>query len=341
MRFEPIMAWWLLGIIFAPVLGWFLWDGVQALRRKRRPFRGHAYWRLLGIAIGLAVIAIGPSLPGDKAPAGVVNLDVVIAIDRTASISAEDYDGQKPRLDGVKSDVLKLVERIKGARIALVTFDSAARVNVPFTSDSSSVVTAVSALDQEVSYYSKGSSIDMPIAAIMQLLDQSTEKHPERGRLLLYIGDGEQTGTAEPKSFAPLKPLIDGGAVLGYGTATGGKMKSYYGYQGPEYATDRYIEDLTYSSSAFSSAVSKINEPNLQKIASDLGVPYLHRTSVTQSLSEVVDGSKLQIVGETHREILHYVSFYWIAAIVVGLLLLWWLFDLQEPLRSGLKEGAP
>ena len=344
MKFEPILSWWFLAVLFAPLAIWLVYDVLRNILRKKRPFHGRVYWRFVGLLSCLVVIAIGPSIPGARAQAGVINLDVIIAIDRTTSISAEDYDGQHPRLEGVKHDVLQLVERVKGARIALVTFDSSARINVPFTNDTSAVTMAIKVLDQEVSTYSKGSTIDLPIETIERLLNQSKAAHPERGRLVFYIGDGEQTDAAStPKSFASLQPLLNGGAVLGYGTTTGGRMKYYYGYQGygwDDTATE-YIKDYsTYSSSGFSDAVSVINESNLRTIADDLGVTYLHRTSLDQSLDEVVDASKLKVVGDTHREVVGYTSLYWIAATVLAALLLWWLVDLWTPIRQGLKKGV-
>lgn len=341
MRFEPLLSWWILGLLFVPIVGWFLWDLIRKLRKKPRPFQGRAYWRLLGITVCLAAIALGPSIPGDRAPAGAVNLDVILVVDRTPSISAEDYDGQKTRLEGVQSDLLKLIDTIKGARIALVTFDSSARINVPFTSDNSATATAIKALDQQSFVYSEGSSIDLPIDMMTKLLQQSQQKYPERGRLIFYVGDGEQTSKSTPKSFASLKPLVNGGAVLGYGTSQGGKMKTYYGYQGLGYdgIGNEYIEDLTSpSTSGFNVAVSKIDETNLKSIASDMGVTYVHRTALNQSLDEIVDGSKLQVVGDTHREVLRYVSLYWVFAVIIGVLLVWWLLDLWGPARLGLRK---
>lgn len=341
MKFEPLMAWWLLAVVFVPVIAWFIWDGIRALQKRSRPFSGLAYWRLVALAVCLVLIAIGPSIPGDRAAAGAINLDVVLVVDRTASVSAEDYDGEKPRLEGIKDDLIQLVDRLKGARISLVTFDSAARINVPFTSDGTSIKTAINTLDQEVSLYSKGSSIDMPIDMIVKLLNQSKSKYPDRGRLVFYAGDGEQTSTVAPKSFESIQPLINGGAVLGYGTQTGGKMKTYYGYQGYDYdgIGSEYVEDLTaYSANGYELAVSKIDENNLKQIASDMGVVYLHRTSSSQSLDDIVDGSKLQVIGDTHREVLHYVSLYWVIAIVVSILLLWGLLDVLGSLRAGLRK---
>lgn len=119
----------------------------------------HVHFVDMHIAIFLAIRCMSrlhcswAECPRGSAPAGVINLDVILVVDRTTSISAEDYDGQKPRLEGVKSDLLSLIERLKGARIALITFDSSARISVPFTSDGSAAATALRALDQEVSTY--------------------------------------------------------------------------------------------------------------------------------------------------------------------------------------------
>ena len=42
--------------------------------------------------------------------------------------------------------------------------------------------------------------------------------------MVFYLGDGEQTATKAPGSFAALKPLVTNGAVYGYGTAKGAPM---------------------------------------------------------------------------------------------------------------------
>lgn len=339
MRFEPMLPWWMLLLLFTPFVVWF----VLAIVRKYRKKSNHStIWlvRVFGIILCLFAISVGPSIPGERSPAGVVNLDVVIVVDRTPSISAEDYDGQKPRLEGVKQDVLALINRLRGARIALITFGTEPTLNVPFTSDSSAASTAVKILDQEIYLYSKGSSIDGPLDTTVKLLKQSKEKYPDRGRLLFYIGDGEQTADTIPKSFSLIKPLVSGGAVLGYGTTTGGKMKVYYGYQ--DYKSDkgeRFIEDYSgYTSEGYKSAVSKIDEENLRTIASDIGIAYLHRTSPNQLFNEIVDSSNMQIVADTHREVLHYISLYWVFAIGIWLLLMWWYVEVSSVIRDGLRK---
>ncbi len=165
--------------------------------------------------------ALGPSyLAGDLR--GDANVDVVIAIDRTTSMSALDYSDQQPRIEGARTDLMKLIHKINGAHIAIVTFDSSARVSVPLTTDASAVMTAVKVLDLENSNYSTGTSIDKPIDVVKRLLEKSGESHPDRGRLFFYIGDGEQTSSS-PR-FAELRPMMTE-EPSGFGQ----KWSTYYG----------------------------------------------------------------------------------------------------------------
>lgn len=327
-------------VLFVPLALWLILIAIRH-KKNRRLTSSRSYWRLVAICAGLLLIALGPSIPGEKTPAGMLNLDVIIIVDRTASISAEDYDGAKPRLEGVKSDLLSLVKTLSGARIALITFDSAARLNVPFSTDSSAAATAVATLDQEMWLYSRGSNIGMPVELVTKLLKQSKTQHPDRGRLVFYVGDGEQTDSSTPTSFSSIKSLVNGGAVLGYGTEQGGKMKQYSGYSQYEGSFgQKYIED--FSGATFSSgstdAVSKIDEKNLKTIASDMNVPYVHRTSLSQSMDDVVAQSRAETIADTHREVARYMSMYWIVAIVLCVLLLWWLIDDAKLIHSGLAK---
>lgn len=342
MRFEPLFDWWAIALLLVPFIVWIGWLFIRWFVKKDPSLSLWQVVRSASIVVCLVLIVVGPSVPGGKAPAGMVNVDAVIVVDRTASISAEDYDGNKPRLEGVKKDVLRLVESLRGARIALVTTDSEARVRVPFTSDTSSISTAIEVLDQEVALYSSGTNIGLPVDSVVRLLKKSQDAYPEKGRLFFYVGDGEQIVDEKPKSFSVIKPYISGGAVLGYGTEAGGRMKTYYGYGDYEPSTP-YIEDLTsYSAEnnyGFSEAISKIDEQNLRTIANDTGTTYTHRSSIDQPISQVIDNSKMFSVADSHRQIMFYVNLYWVFAIMLVLLLGWWFLDMSRVIFSGIKKG--
>ena len=95
-----------------------------------------------------------------------------------------------------------------------------------------------------------------------QQLIEAEKNSPERSRTIIYFGDGEQTVETSPKSFEPLKKYIDGGLVLGYGTAAGGRMKEY-----SDYSTSKeikYIKDYSQRGYPIPDAISKIDARIMQ-----------------------------------------------------------------------------
>src|SRR5690606_39283043 len=70
-------------------------------------------------------------------------------------------------------------------------------------------------------------------------LRAATKSSPDRSRMVFYLGDGEQTSSGEPESFKGGAKYVDGGAVLGYGTAEGGPMKKTTGRDGADRKSTR------------------------------------------------------------------------------------------------------
>jgi len=174
-------------------------------------------------------------------------------------------------------------------------------------------------LTQEITAYSRGSSIDEAVPVLADLLGEAANENPRQRRVLFYLGDGEQTSGEAPGSFESLAPLLAGGAVLGYGTAQGGAMREFDGgYLDPS-APVRYIQD--YSSGAPVDAVSRIDENQLEQVAQQLGVGYTHRTS-GQSLDPVLAGFDVGDVTTTDGARGVRTELYWIPAIPLGLIAL-------------------
>lgn len=220
-----------------------------------------AVWRRVGIGVLILLAALRPSAPAGPASTGVRDLDVVFLVDRSLSMVAEDYDGTSPRFDGVRSDAQEIMQSYAGARFAVVTFDHVGQVETPFTLDATAVTSLLEVTKPRQSAQ-QGTSIDTGIPAAEKLLKSSAKRHPERSRVLVYFGDGEQTRDSSPASFAPLRQYVAGALVLGYGTDEGGKMR---------------LDDGTYVDDG--EARSVIDEENLRAIAEQLGGSYEHRTA--------------------------------------------------------------
>lgn len=319
MRFQLLIVWWLLvpmALLGFSALGYLLYNQYKH-GSKLELF---AWIRRTALFVLLVLMLLGPSIPGGSSAPGVANLDVVIAVDTTSSMGAQDYAGSKLRLDGAKQDILALAEKLRGAHFAVITFDSKANVALPFTSDSGSFTSAIQSINREIYGTSKGSSIDKPIDTIKQQLTNSKTAHPERGRLLFYLGDGEQTIKSDVKSFKDLAPLVQGGGVLGYGTAEGSKMLRYTGLDDTK--SDQYVNVLDSTTKKFVPAVSKIDETALQKIAAELSVTY-HNRNKGGTVDGVYSHSQAQLLIDKSKRVVHYLNLYWLVAIPLAGLLFW------------------
>jgi len=101
-------------------------------------------------------------------------------------------------------------------------------------------------------------------------LRAAEEREPGRRRVVFLVSDGEATAARqEDRSFADLVDLIDGGAVLGYGTERGGPMREWTGVAAPS----AYIQDPATGRDA----MSRIDEDALRAVADELDLAYEHR----------------------------------------------------------------
>jgi Ca-activated chloride channel family protein len=313
MILNPIIPIWLIIATAIAALALVVWRIISEPKAYRLS------WIRRGLMIiALILICLRPMLPGGTAETGVSNLDVLFVVDTTGSMIAEDYDGDKTRLEGVRSDIKAIATNLAGARFAMITFDNDAYLAVPFTTDSTAVLTQANVARPVGTYYSNGSSIDVPIELTKKTLE-TAQKKTGRIRVVFYMSDGEQTTDKKPASFAELKSLTNGGAVMGYGTEQGGRMKNVNSYSNDD---DSYVDyyDSNYNTK---DAISKIDESNLKNIAVDLDIDYYHRDKPDDA-KKITEGiqSHLDENGD-NRTTSVYNDVYWIPALAFLALLSW------------------
>ncbi len=225
--------------------------------------------RRAGIVAALVLVLLQPGFGTRAAPGQLSDIEVLVVVDRTRSMAALDYQ-EGPRIYGAQQDLAELTAALPGARFALLTFGSQVELELPFTSDATTFGTAIETLRLEGPFDGSGSLANRPLEAMRDVLGRADEQHPGRRRMVVYVGDGENTADGEQSSFEELEDLVDGGVVLGYGTEDGARM--------PE-ADDLSTEDgYIYDQDRREDAISRIDEDNLRKIAGDLGIDYVHRT---------------------------------------------------------------
>ena len=98
-----------------------------------------------------------------------------------------------------------------------------------------------------------------PVEALRRELERSRRSHPAALQLVYVLSDGEPRGRdSGEKGYSEVHDLIDGGAVLGYGTSQGGRMKENLG---GDPAKSGYIVDPKTKSEA----ISRIDEGQLRR----------------------------------------------------------------------------
>ncbi|OAN42597.1 hypothetical protein A4X16_09650 [Microbacterium sp. H83] len=307
MIFQPVLNVLLLVLLCAPVAA------LAVIALTKATGRGRALWALrLVMLVACFTMFLRPGIPGGATETLATDTDIVLVVDTTASIVAEDWNGAEPRLDGVRADVQRIVEEYPGARFALITFDATADLRMPLTTDTTSLISSLDVLRPEVTSQSRGSSIGIAAPLLQETLSNAAQNADDRSRMVFYFGDGEQTVTSPPEPFDGGASLTDAGAVFGYGTAEGGPMKLTTGSVDPS-DQGGYIE---YQGA---NALSTIDEQNLEAIAADLGVEYQHRSAdaepaLPEAPSTTVGYAESGSVGTV-------TELYWIAALIVVALL--------------------
>ena len=265
------------------MLGVYVWVIIR--KQNKLPYKILGIARILIILVLVFLINLRIMDKEYNAEIEMKNLDVLFVVDSTISMWAQDYDGDEPRMDGVLKDTEYIIDELSGSNFGLVTFDHRGQILAPFTQDHETVKDAFSTIKTPDVNYAKGTSLNVSKKEMQELLESSNKKD-ERLTILFFISDGEITDGSELESFADLEPLVDAGAVLGYGTDGGGEM--VYDDWGS------YVRDPETNQHA----ISKIDEDNLKKIAEDLDIDYIHMddmSNIRYLIESIKSGSSLTI----------------------------------------------
>jgi Ca-activated chloride channel family protein len=313
--FQPVLNPLLIALLCAPVAVLAVWVLVRpptsagVPTTDHRALAGHrALWAMrLLLVLACFAMLLRPGIPGGTTQTLATDTDIVLVVDTTASIVAEDWGDGEPRLDGIRDDVQALVEEYPGARFALITSDAAAELRMPLTTDTTALMGSLEVLRPEVTSQSRGSSIGIAAPLLSETLASAAESSPDRSRMVFYFGDGEQTVDTPPESFSSSEKYTDSGAVFGYGTTEGGPMRITTGG-----VSDQGGDYIQYQGA---DALSVIDESNLEAIADELGVEYAHRTAdaapaLPEAPSTTTDYADSGEVGNV-------TELYWIAALII------------------------
>ncbi|MGV0836608.1 vWA domain-containing protein [Mycolicibacterium thermoresistibile] len=307
MTFQPALPVVLLLVIAAALVALRAMTLRPALAAGRT-----SVWRWCGVTVAMTLLliaAVRPALLTDDDDTGVIaggaDTNVFLVVDRSADSAVEDHGDGASRMAGIRDDITALTERYPRARFAVLSFAARPAVEWPLSADVWSLQPVANRL---APYDSDPTQVNAAAAAtvLRYQLIAAAQQYPDSQNLVFYFGSGAGRSVAPQGEFDLPPGAVDGGAVYGYGNPDG-------------------------TPGAAQAAGSPLNEAALQRIAEQLGVPYLHRTA-ERPLPQPSTTDTAE-AGSTSGELTARIELYWVLTMIAAALLLAEIFVSLRDLR--------
>ena len=186
--------------------------------RRGSPARKLTALLLLAVMIaGVAMVWYRPKYHSSSTDIITSNLDVALVVDTTISMWAEDH-GKGTRMDGVKKDIDRIMNKLPGSSFSLIRFDNGAEILTPYTQDINLIHEILDEFHMPAYSTATGSSPNTSHEAMKAVLQSVAARQGNRRTIVFFFSDGETTDGSSLMSFADLSGMINDGAVMGYGT---------------------------------------------------------------------------------------------------------------------------
>jgi Ca-activated chloride channel family protein len=207
---------------------------------------------LLFLLIGLA----NPQTTGEKLKGKKPGLDIIIALDISRSMDAEDV---KPsRLERAKAFAARLSDSLGADRIGLVVFAGHAYVQMPLSSDHAAVRMFLDAVTTDMAP-TQGTAIGEAVRVSYELLNPPGQQQPVKGaQTILLFSDGE---THDEDALDEARAVADKGVrlyTIGVGREEGAPV--------PNHGDDK--EDMLRDANG-QVVISKLDENMLRDLAEE------------------------------------------------------------------------
>ncbi|MGF7231435.1 VWA domain-containing protein [Arachidicoccus sp.] len=261
--------WWLLALVpvvflFVSVIKWKqqvkknLGDAVliKRLTAKYSPrlFRIKFYVIIIALFIGIFTLS-NLRKSANRGVEQSSGIDIIIALDVSKSMLSQDI---KPtRIDRAKQLINQLTDNLYNNRVGLEVFAGQAILQMPLTDDVGAIKMYLSNINTDMVPIA-GTAIGDALNLANNALDSNDRKH----KAVILLTDGEDH---DAKTEDAVKNLYNHGVVVftvGIGTAQGSPIL--------DPVTNEYKKDKDGNT-----VISKLNEKELQNIASSTGGSYL------------------------------------------------------------------
>lgn len=282
---NPTFLWTLIAVPAAVAL--FLWaawrrreslrlfgDGAAVSRLVASVSARRRRWKAAAVVGGITMLALALAGPRYGTQLREVNregIDLVIALDVSASMLAEDVAPN--RLSRAKNELKKLLGELKGDRVGLVIFAGDAFIQCPLTSDYSALRLFLDVAGPGM-IPTPGTDFSAALETAMAAFEKSSERSNERTtRALLFVSDGENhvADVEEMAATARREGIVLFAA--GVGEITGSPIPLYHNGRQVGYKQDGQGKIVQ----------TRLEESPLRELASEGGYFRIARTSSSLS----------------------------------------------------------
>ena len=240
--------------------------------------------RALALAT-LVLAAAGPQIGGDTVEVKKEGIAIVIAIDISSSMLAEDF-APSNRLEVAKRQAVGFIRGRSADRIGLVAFAGEALTQVPVTLDYPVIEQAV--MDLKIGSLEDGTAIGSGLATAVNRLRRA----PDKSKVILLLTDGENNkGLIDPRTAASTAATF-GIKVYTIGVGTIGEAPI---------PTGRGLGGFRYELLPV-----RIDEPLLQEIAQKTGGRYF-RAKDSEALSRIF--RQIDVLEKTPIQVTRYTRY--------------------------------
>src|SRR5688572_31397189 len=285
-------------LLLLPLLAWWWWRRRRAGDAVRysdvslpaavatKPWWTRLPPILRTVALGAFILgAAGPRLGGDTFEVKQEGISIVISIDISSSMLAEDFSPSN-RLEVAKRQAVAFIRGRKADRIGVVAFAGEALTQVPVTLDYPVIEQAV--MDLKIGSLEDGTAIGSGLATAVNRLRRA----PDKSKVILLLTDGENNkGLIDPRTAAATAAAF-GIKVYTIGVRTIGEAPI---------PTGRGLGGFRYELLPV-----RIDEPLLQEIAHKTGGRYF-RAKDSEALSRIF--RQIDVLEKTPIQVTRYTRY--------------------------------
>ena len=216
---------------------------------------------------------LGPSFGESKKEIEIVGKDIMIAVDLSESMNANDI--QPSRLEKIKFELKKIINEFYSDRIGIIMFSNDAFVQCPLTYDKNALNLFVETLNTGL-VPNTGTDFGPPLKISLEKLKNDDSKpNTNKSKIILLISDGEDFGENTNQYINEIKNSSIKLFTLGIGTEKGINLISSNG---------KIKKDQNGNN-----VITKLNSISLKKIASVSNGSYYEITNNKNEIKQLIN----------------------------------------------------